>query len=161
MRDKGQLGLGSLLPAELETEEFREAWGAWLADRAERRLPKYTARALTLQLRRLAEMGPERAAAAIEWSIAQGYRGIWEEGSSKFKVQGSKFDGAESGDSRGAREGTWATAKRLEACEARLKELRGRSPGEHFQLRDFLDAGELAEYQRLVKLRRELLEALT
>jgi hypothetical protein len=151
MRSKGQLGMDLLIPAELETEAFREAWAGWLADRAERRLPKYTARALTLQLRRLAEMGPERAVRAIEWSIAQGYKGIWEEkGESREQGAGSRERGAKSEG------GTWGVAKRLEVCEGRLKELRSRSPGEHCLLADFLSKAELAEYGRLWELRREL-----
>lgn len=149
MQSKGQLGMDLLIPPELETAAFREAWAGWLADRAERRLPKYTARALTLQLRRLAEMGPQRAVRAIEWSIAQGYKGIWE----------PKAESGERGAGGGDRKpetGTWGMAKRLELCEGRLKELRSRSPGDHCLLRDFLSEAELAEYSRLWELRKEL-----
>lgn len=150
-----QLGMDLLIPTELETAAFREAWAGWLADRAERRLPKYTARALALQLRRLAEMGPERAVRAIEWSIAQGYKGIWEpKAESGEQGAGGREQGVKRQDA--ASTSTWGVAKRLEVCEGRMKELRSRSPGEHCQLADFLSKAELEEYGRLWTLRREL-----
>lgn len=74
---RGQMGL-SLFPSELDTPEFRDAWAEWLADRVERKLPRYTARATAIQFRRLSEMGADRAIAAINYSISQCYKGIFE-----------------------------------------------------------------------------------
>lgn len=57
---------------------FVAAWGEWCEwypTRARRRFLPLQRRK---QLKRLAAMGPERAAAAIDYSIAQGYQGIWE-----------------------------------------------------------------------------------
>jgi hypothetical protein len=75
-RTNGQLGL-MMLPPPLDTSEFRQAWQDWLSDRVERRLPRYTAKAQTLQFERLAEMGAAGAIDAIKWSIAQAYKGIF------------------------------------------------------------------------------------
>jgi hypothetical protein len=73
---RGQFGL-LLVPPALDNEDFRAAWAEWLADRAERRLPRYTSRAQDMQFARLTELGSTAAIAAIKWSISQGYRGIW------------------------------------------------------------------------------------
>lgn len=149
---KGQLGL-MILPPELDTPEFRHAWDDWLSDRRERRLPRYTARAQTMQLNRLAQMGAGAAVAAIEWSIAQGYKGIFPPPA----AQSVKNKPAK------AEPSTWEITKRLEATDQRLKELRSRSPGEHCSLVDFLSESELQEYQQLQRqrdtLRRQLIHA--
>jgi hypothetical protein len=112
MTSKGQLGL-LILPPELETDAFREAWGEWLADRAERRLPRYTSRAQQMQMARLAEMGTEAAVEAIRWSISQGYKGIWQPPAKSQKA----------GAHAEAPEPAWALEKRLVALKARLRDL--------------------------------------
>jgi len=76
-RTNGQLGL-TLYPEILDTPAFRAAWVEWIEDRRERRLSRYTAKAQQLQFERLAEMGHDEALAAIKWSIAQGYKGIFQ-----------------------------------------------------------------------------------
>lgn len=146
---KGQLGL-LLLPLELDTPGFREAWENWLADRAERRLPRYTARAQTMQFKRLEEMGHDTAIAAIEWSITQGYKGI-------FPPPAARPTPAAQPAKQPT---TWELQKKLEMVEARIKELKGRSPGEHCELWDFLSKAELEEYSTLIKRRKELRSAL-
>lgn len=65
------------IPVGLQSPEFRAAWGEWKADRAARR-KTLSERAKVQQLRKLAEMGVTRAIAAIEFSIASGYTGIFE-----------------------------------------------------------------------------------
>lgn len=154
MAPKGQMGL-ELFPDELDSLSFVRAWADWLADRAERRLPRYTARAREKQLKRLAEMGEERAIAAIEWSIAQGYKGIFEP-----PVVAEKQAGKSLGPTKPAQPSTWELQKKLELVEGRMKELKGRSPGEHCELYDFLSREELEEYSRLIQRRKELRQQL-
>lgn len=67
------------VPFPFESLEFRMAWMAWLQDRKERKLKKYTTRGLKGQFKRLAKMGEQRAIAAIEYSIDQQWQGIFEE----------------------------------------------------------------------------------
>jgi hypothetical protein len=67
------------LPDPLQTAEFAAAWQDWLEYRKERKLPKYVPKGVQMQWKRLARWGPERAIAAIEYSIAQNYQGIFEE----------------------------------------------------------------------------------
>ena len=68
---------GVPIPVELDTPEFREAWGLWLRHRSER-TPKYTATAAEAQLKRLVGIGASRAAIAASHSTAQGWQGIYE-----------------------------------------------------------------------------------
>lgn len=65
------------IPAALDTPEFREAWGEWIADRAERG-KRMTALAARKQLAKLEAWGGPRAIAAISASIAAGWQGIFE-----------------------------------------------------------------------------------
>lgn len=57
--------------------EFAEAWGKWEKHRREKRV-KLTPTSTKQQYKKLAEMGEERAIAALEFSIANGYTGIFE-----------------------------------------------------------------------------------
>lgn len=151
MAPRGQMGI-ELFPQELETEAFMNAWADWLADRSERRLPRYTARARDMQLKRLAEMGEERAVAAIEWSITQGYKGIWEAPEKKSAPP------AASGPAKAP--SAWEMQKQLELIEERIKQLKSKSPGDHCSLADFLSAEERAEYTRLLAKRKTVRAAL-
>ncbi len=65
------------LPIKLDTPAFRAAWGEWCAHRVEIRV-KLTPLAVKKQLLKLAELGMPRALAAIEHSIANGWKGIYE-----------------------------------------------------------------------------------
>jgi len=65
------------IPETLDTKSFREAWQDWIEYRRERK-PKVTAQAAKAQLKKLTELGNDRAIAAIENSIASGYQGIFE-----------------------------------------------------------------------------------
>lgn len=147
MAAKGQMGL-LLLPAELDTPAFREAWEQWLADRTERRLPRYTARAQTMQFKRLTEMGHDTAISAIEWSITQGYKGIFPPPAAVGRTMASP--------QAAKPPSTWEIQKKLDMVEMRIKELKGRSPGDHCELWDFLSKTELEEYSSLIKRRKEL-----
>lgn len=65
------------IPPELDHPQFREAWEKWKQHRAEKRKP-LTPTSTAQQFAELAKLGLERAVAAIEHSIAQGYQGIFE-----------------------------------------------------------------------------------
>ena len=67
----------SEFPPELDVGEFRAAWDQWIADRKDRKLRPLTARGRNMQLRRLAPLGPAKAIACIELSIANGWQGLF------------------------------------------------------------------------------------
>ena len=67
-----------LIPKELDSDVFREAWGRWTAHRKEIK-KKLTPTTTAAQLKRLAAWGEARAVAAIERSIEAGWTGIFEE----------------------------------------------------------------------------------
>jgi len=73
------------IPPELDTEEFRAAWGEWKADRAERGIKAYTPRGETAKLKELAPYGPAVAVAAIRTSIGNQWQGLFPE---KVKLTG-------------------------------------------------------------------------
>ena len=73
----GILDVTEPIPKELDTPEFREAWGEWLAYRIEKRKP-VTPRSARMSFKTLMDMGPPRAVAAIQHSIGNGYQGIFE-----------------------------------------------------------------------------------
>lgn len=63
-----------------DTPAFAEAWADWEQSRREARKPlKPTT--IRLQFRKLQEMGHDRAVAALRYSAANGYTGIFEEAS--------------------------------------------------------------------------------
>jgi hypothetical protein len=66
------------LPAELEFPEFRDSWERWAEYRKQARIKPYTKIGAAAQLKKLAELGKDRAIAAIENSIANAYQGIFE-----------------------------------------------------------------------------------
>lgn len=68
------------VPSELDGEEFRVAWAEWLQYRRQRKpkLSAYTEIGVKKQFKALATLGKERAIAAIDFSIAQNYQGIFE-----------------------------------------------------------------------------------
>lgn len=65
------------IPKSLNTPEFCAAWADWIEHRRQRR-PKVTPLSATRTFNILEPMGPTRAIAAINFSIAQGYQGIVE-----------------------------------------------------------------------------------
>jgi hypothetical protein len=64
-------------PATLDTEAFREIWQEWTDYRKELRKP-YTPRGKQAALAKLSTMGEARAIAALHYSMAQGWQGIFE-----------------------------------------------------------------------------------
>ena len=84
------LANGSVTPseaiAEADTETQQKAapwlvspWADWLAYRKERHLKPYAPRGEKAQLTRLESLGEHRATAAIRYSMAQNWQGIFEE----------------------------------------------------------------------------------
>ena len=59
---------------------MREAWERWLKHRRARKGPKLTPLAVEEQMAFIADIGPERAVAAIKHSIRNNYQGIFEPG---------------------------------------------------------------------------------
>ena len=66
------------IPAELDTDAFRESWGHWLQHRKENKKPM-TELAVKKQFNKLVKIGAARAVEAIDHSIASGYQGIFED----------------------------------------------------------------------------------
>ena len=64
------------LPPCLDTADFRAAWRSWAQHRIEKK-QRLTPTAMGKQLKRLEAMGHDRAVAAIEHSISNGYTGIF------------------------------------------------------------------------------------
>jgi hypothetical protein len=67
-----------VFPVNLDSDRFKKAWAQWKAHRVEKR-KKMTPTQEQKQLDRLEALGPDRAIAAIDYSIAQGWTGIFEE----------------------------------------------------------------------------------
>jgi hypothetical protein len=65
------------LPAELDTPAFREALEGWIRHRREKKRP-VTPTAVSRLLARAAEMGEARAVAAINYSVSNGWDGVFE-----------------------------------------------------------------------------------
>lgn len=66
------------------SEKFEALWLEWIAHRRELKKPA-TPRAQAMQMTRLRKMGNNRAIAAIEHSIANGWQGIFEPGDNRAK----------------------------------------------------------------------------
>lgn len=81
------------IPAVLDTEAFRTAWGEWIAYKGR----TYKAAGRKSQLNRLSELGVERAVSAIRFSIAQGWKGIFEESKNGNGRSEPKLRGLEGG----------------------------------------------------------------
>jgi len=67
------------IPPELDTPDFRAAWGEWKAERRAKRVKPYTPRGEAAQLIKLAGFGPAVAQDAIRQSIANGWAGLFPE----------------------------------------------------------------------------------
>jgi hypothetical protein len=65
-------------PKELDTTDFRDTWTDWRKHRREIKHP-LTPSQEAKKLEQLARWGPTRAVAAINWSISNGWQGIFEE----------------------------------------------------------------------------------
>lgn len=65
------------IPDNLRTEAFHAAWERWQQHRREKKKPVTPTNAFML-LKKLADMGPERAVIAIDHSITHGWQGIFE-----------------------------------------------------------------------------------
>lgn len=68
----------AVVPTELAGEDFAKAWAEWAEYRRQAKLKAYTQIGAKQQLSALSKLGKERAIAAINNSIANGYQGIFE-----------------------------------------------------------------------------------
>ena len=78
------------LPINLQTTEFQSAWQEWKQHRKELKKPAYRPLGSQKLLKQLSEWGPDRAVAAINWSIMQSYQGIYECGNSSKQGGGKR-----------------------------------------------------------------------
>ena len=67
--------VGWVWPACLDNEEFRDTWAEWLEYKGK----SYKPQGQKAQLTRISKWGLQRAISAISYSMAQGYRGIFED----------------------------------------------------------------------------------
>lgn len=67
------------IPPELDTDEFREAWAGWKAERVARKQKLLTPRGEAAQLKHLAKFGPAVAVEAIEASTRNNWIGLFPE----------------------------------------------------------------------------------
>jgi hypothetical protein len=67
----------AVIPSGLDTADFREAWAQW-GEHLKQKKTKRTPLAAEMQLKKLVELGPHGAIAAIRHSIAGNYQGIYE-----------------------------------------------------------------------------------
>lgn len=67
------------VPDNMASTVVASAMGEWIRYRKEKKKPVTPTQELKL-LKMWGDRGPERFAAAVEWSIAQGYQGLFEEG---------------------------------------------------------------------------------
>jgi hypothetical protein len=66
-----------VIPASIDTDDFRAAWTLWQQHRTEKR-SSLTKTGGTQQLAKLAAMGEARAVAALTHSMVQGWTGVFE-----------------------------------------------------------------------------------
>ena len=88
-------GGGGEIPSSLNSPEFLSSWGDWVLHRGEIKKP-LTPTASKLALRKLEKLGHDRAVAAIQHSIANGWQGIFEpdgKASKKSTQPNMAFDG--------------------------------------------------------------------
>lgn len=67
------------IPSQLTGEDFEKAWAEWYEYRRQSKFKPYLELGAQKQLGQLVEMGKGRAIAAINFSIAQGWQGIFEQ----------------------------------------------------------------------------------
>ena len=90
-----------IFPQELDTDKFRHSWGEWIQHRVELR-KKLTPLATKKLLNKLASWGHDRAIAAIEFSITNGWIGVYESQGEPKKVDAldglREFEGRTNGN---------------------------------------------------------------
>jgi hypothetical protein len=83
---------GAMTDDMLRTDAFKEAWLEWVMDRKERG-KRITKRAVSLQIKKLQELGHDRAIESIRQSIAAGWAGLFDPKSAK-SARSSQRQGA-------------------------------------------------------------------
>lgn len=84
IRTKNEEVLDVSIPEILDTELFRDAWSEWIGHKRDIK-DELTPRAAKMALKKLAGWGPARAITAIEHSISNVYKGIYEPSSNGKK----------------------------------------------------------------------------
>lgn len=82
---------GVPIPGGLDVPPFREAWAEFLEHRRQKRAPM-TEKAAKMQLRQMSEWGPDRAVAAIQHSVANGWTGVFEDKHNGKSGNGNRHD---------------------------------------------------------------------
>jgi hypothetical protein len=72
------------LPANIRTPEVEKLWGDWLAHLKQKHTPP-TKKAIEMQMKKLSDLGPDRAVATLTHSITQSYQGLYEPETSQPK----------------------------------------------------------------------------
>jgi hypothetical protein len=89
------------IPPSLDTEVFRGLWADWLQHRVELKKPA-TPTAQKRMLARLEKLGVGRAIAALEATIENGWKGVWEP-----KANGSAASPPAAAGPSKTKRGTW------------------------------------------------------
>ena len=76
------------IPENLQTDAFKSAWSEWQQHRKEKR-NKLTPSSAAKQLKKLSEIGEQRAISAIHHSITNGWTGLFEPKESDRKAKGN------------------------------------------------------------------------
>jgi hypothetical protein len=116
-RPKADAATPLVLPAVLDTAEFRSAWDDYEANRKEAGHSKLTTRGREIKLKELADWGHDVAVQSIRESIANGWQGIFKP---KDKNNGRSNE-RHSGSGHQASGRTGDRAARTTAAEERAK----------------------------------------
>jgi uncharacterized protein YdaU (DUF1376 family) len=84
-RVRAQASEAAVIPTELDSDEFRVAWGRWVEYRKSLRRV-LTIQTMNIQLSQLAKVGTAKAIACIDASIAAGWQGLFPFSENKSKT---------------------------------------------------------------------------
>jgi uncharacterized protein YdaU (DUF1376 family) len=84
-RVRAQAAEAAVIPSELDSDEFRVAWGRWVEYRKSLR-KALTIQTMNIQLSQLAKVGTVKAVACIDASIAAGWQGLFPFSENKSKT---------------------------------------------------------------------------
>ncbi len=141
-------------PNELDTPEFRKTWETYEAYRTANKFKRLKPVSVQTKLDEMAGWGHEAAVASIRETIGNGWQGIFAPKSSPSKPSAEGAPKAQEGSAKPL--STWEITKKIEAIEARQKELLKRRA--EVAGGDFVwDSPEIkAEYYQLATKRKQL-----
>ena len=108
-------------PNELDTPEFRKTWETYEAYRTANKFKRLKPVSVQTKLDEMAGWGHEAAVASIRETIGNGWQGIFAPKSSPSKPSAEGAPKAQEGSAKPL--STWEITKKIEAIEARQKEL--------------------------------------